>query len=171
MKSEKDSFNRLYRISYEKTNSIIERINWTDNAINDILIKEKEKNNRPTIPGEIRKYMRKDGKIALYLVLQNTSAYEPNVLICPLYIIKSKKEFISGYKIGIIPHISCDFEFLAAINEIHFDKKSRIEINQSQNEPITYLMQTHLINIIYLYRSLLEHVIKMPCSLKKIYTA
>lgn len=171
MKSEKDSFNRLYRISYEKTNSLIERINWTDNSINDILIKEKEKNNRPTIPGEIRKYMRKDGKIALFLVLQNTSAYEPNVLICPLYIIKNKKEFISGYKIGIIPQISCDFEFLAAINEIHFGKKSKIEINQNENKPITYLLQAHLVNIIYVYRSLLEHVIKMPGKLKRIYTA
>lgn len=167
MKIENNNFNKLYRISYEKTNNLIERINLADKAINDVLIKEEEKNNHPTSPGEIRKYIRKDGKIGIYLILQKTSAYEPNVLICPLYIIKKKKDFISGYKIGVIPQISCDFEFLAAINEIRFEKKIKLGLNDKFIEPICYLLRIHLIEIIYIYRSLLEHVIKLPCKLKK----
>lgn len=171
MESKKDKFENVYHINYEKTNNLIERVNWTDKAISDILISEKEKNHLPTIPGEIRKYMRKDNKIAIFLILQNTTAYEPNVLICPLYIIKNKKEFVAGYKVGFIPQISCDFEFVAAINEIRFERKSKLEINNHQSGPICHIMQHHLIGILYMYRSLLEHVIKMPCSFKRIYSA
>ena len=171
MDSKKEKSNNLYRISYEKTNNLIERINWTDKTINELLINEKEKNNRPTMQGEIRKYMRKDGKITIFLTLQKTTEYEPNVLICPLYIIKNKSDFVSGYKIGFIPQISCDFEFLAAINEIRFDKKNKLEINDTNSKPIGYILKSHLIHILYLYRSLLEHVIKMPCSIKRLYSA
>lgn len=171
MNFKKEKFENVYHINYEKTNNLIERVNWTEKAISDILISEKEKNNRPTVPGEIRKYMRKDGKISIFLILQNTTSYEPNVLICPLYIIKNKKDFIAGYKVGFIPQISCDFEFLAAINEIRFERKSKLEINNDTNEPICHIMKHHLIGILYMYRSLLEHVIKMPCSFKRIYSA
>lgn len=166
-----DKFKTVYQISFEKYNPLVDQIKWVDNQLSNLSSNEDRKLFKPTIQGEIRRYTRKDGKKGLFLVLEKTNYAQPMVLICPIYLIRNKDELISGYRIGMIPAITTDYEFVAAINEIRFVHKSKVEINESSSKPICYLLKKQLIDIFYIYKSLIESVMSFPGELKKIYTA
>ena len=167
MKKEKTKV--IYQVKYEKINNLLEQVNWSDEVIKEALNEEKEKSWNPTTQGEIRKYMRGDGKKGLCLVLQRTNMYQSMVLICPLYLIQSKNNYLNGYNIGIIPELSIDFEVLAGVHDIRFLKKNRIFWSGKDEQAMAYVLKDHLINILYLYKSLIEKIMEIPVKYENVH--
>lgn len=163
-------FRQKYCLSCGDDNEYLnDRINWADEQIKN-LAKNNENYFRPTVQGEVRSYTKKNGKTSLFLVLEKTNHTQPTVLICPIYAITYKDDLIHGYRIGVIPSITTNYEFIAAISEIRFAKKDQLEISNSANKPICYLMQKQLLDIFYLYRSLIDYAMNLTYKIKKVYT-
>jgi hypothetical protein len=153
----------VYKVKYKENNCLEAQLDWSRDLLSNKEPIIEENKHIYLKQGEIYEFKLSKIKTTLCIILNDTNEYQENILVCPIYLLKDN--FVhDGLEIGMIPEISTNFEFIAAIHEIRFVKAKHLYFKESNFNPISLgrIMKSTLVNIVYLYKSLLEKIIKMP---------
>ena len=167
---EKTKGKNIYLTKYHNNNVLEDQLEWSKKFLKSNSHKKTRVKSIYLKQGEIYEFKLSRNKTTLGIILNDTNEYQSAVLICPIYIIKD--DYLhDGLEIGLIPEITTNFDFMAAIHEIKFVNTSFLYFKESNYNPISLakVMKSKLIDIVYLYKSLLEAVIKIPKKFEDIH--
>lgn len=159
----------IYKLRYKTESNIEKQLSWANNSLNNFSDDKEKPTLFATYQGEIYEYIKANGSHSLCLIMENTINYQKIVLVCPLTI-KKNDIYQCGYLIGKFPEISINFIFLANLHEIHFINKRKLILDENINpKPLSKMLKHNFIKLVYVYKSLLEKVLKLPFEYKDSY--
>jgi|GEM_PF-2166714 hypothetical protein len=167
---QKQKNKNIYKLCFERENRLEKQMKWSNNYL--------EKMNKS---GDCFKIMLNQGDVFEYkqnnnseaklcIVLDLFSSNQNLFLMCPI-IIEKDDETIDGLNIGLIPEISLKYEFVAQIHQIKFINKRSLSFKENNHRPISLarVMDSTLLNIVSLYKSLISKITSLPKKYKRIY--
>ena len=149
----------VYKVKYFEETDLQRQLDWTNKSLTDA---SKNDLKFKTLRGEIYKYKKTNNKMCFIIVLMDTKEINDEVLICPIYINRNEEVYVPGLDIGLIPELSLKYNFVAAIQEIHFINKNKFVLDKYEMVPIYYgrLLEITYLEIIYNYKKLLEFALR-----------
>lgn len=160
----------IYLAKFHNNNVLEDQLDWSNKFLN---CNSLYKNSSKTVylrQGDVYEFKFSKNKTTLGIILSDSNEYQSKVLICPIYIVKDDN-LHDGLEIGLIPEISTKYDFIAAVQDIRFVSVQFLFFKESNYNPVSLarIMKSKLIDIVYLYKSLIETIIKIPKKFEDIH--